>query len=315
MVDGFVLRRNQDLVADLQIAPGKLLRPTILLLSAQLCYGAQYGKELDAETRQMALKAAVAVEAIHTASLWHDDVLDCSPLRRGQQSVPELLGNRQAVLYGDMLMTQALNLIACLGNLSLLTDLTQVIMAMSQAQIKEQDQRGDTQTSLESYLEIIGGKTASLLAYCCLLGAVIGQGSQEEVSQLRRYGHNLGLAFQVGDDILDIWGDPQQTGKIALGDLEENNLTLPILLARDSATPEQRDRLLALLGLPASEVAQQLPRLLTETEALPQALGYAHRFSLKAESELANWPDSQELQLLLELARWSGRLEQLSSSN
>lgn len=299
----------------LEITSGKLLRPALLLLSARICAKSHGHADLSHEAQTRVQNAAVAVEAIHTASLWHDDVLDCSPIRRGKKSVPELVGNRKAVLYGDMLISQALDLIVQLGDISQLAALSQLVKTMSQAQIQEQNQRGDIDISLTEYLDTIRGKTASLLSFCCRLGAEVGHGSQDDSLRLQRFGQNLGLAFQIGDDILDIWGDPDQTGKVALGDWEEQTLTLPVILALHSATPKQRVRLQKLLDLPAAEADRQVACLLTELDILPQALEYARRYALQAEEEVANWPEHPEQCLLRELAKWSGRLEQVATGH
>ncbi len=207
-------------------AQGKRVRPLLVLLSAAAA-GADW---------RAALPAAVAVELIHNFSLVHDDIQDHSPLRRGRPTLWVKWGVPQAINTGDLLFTLAQ---AALLELAQTTSTAQALEAMrvleracvALTRGQHLDLYFETQPSvpLESYWSMIGGKTAALLGCCCELGALTAGCSDAERAAFQRFGYSLGLAFQVWDDWLGIWGDAEQTGKSTEGDLVAGKKTLPVL--------------------------------------------------------------------------------------
>lgn len=209
----------QNVIGHIFSSKGKRLRPILLLLSGSL--GPVQSKTL--------IKAAAAVELIHTASLVHDDIIDESRVRRGKPSVNALWGNRAAVLAGDFLFARAFELIAACKNYELNRILTMTISTMCEGEIEQIRFAFDTSLSEQQYIENIYRKTAALMEACCSVGARLSGLKEAEVLKLKAYGKNLGMAFQITDDILDIAGEPLVTGKPAGNDLREGVITLPLI--------------------------------------------------------------------------------------
>ncbi len=210
-------------------AGGKRLRP----LLAILCSG------IDDPTYQPLIDLAAAAELIHTASLIHDDIIDQAATRRDVPTLNYLRGNHTAVLAGDFLFATAFGLLErshCSGVLTLMTD---AIRDMCQAEIEQKDTLFHFSVTEEMYLSRIEKKTASLLAACCSAGALAGGLAPDAVSSLAAYGRNLGLCFQITDDLLDFTGDSDTLGKPAGSDLAQGILTLPVIYLLNNTAFEQ----------------------------------------------------------------------------
>lgn len=200
---------------------GKRVRPILVLLTAEAC-GAPWSRAID---------AAAAVELIHTASLLHDDVVDRAATRRGNPTLHSLWGNKLAVLGGDYILAQALQLLLTSGDLRLLQSMAQTVAAMGEGEILQIFHLFDVETSEDDYLARIRRKTAVLMACACEMGATLAGASRLVVQAFKDYGMALGMAFQVVDDLLDFVGDQSTVGKPVGSDLLEGNLTLPVLHA------------------------------------------------------------------------------------
>src|SRR5437764_3087336 len=223
---------------------GKLIRPALALLCAQAVGG----------TEDRAVDAAVAVELVHNFSLMHDDVMDGAPTRRSRQSVWWQFGMPTAILAGDALLPLAIEVLAEVpGSVHTLCEAVRGLVHGQSLDI-EFEQRDDV--TMEECLAMAGGKTATLLRCACELGAVHGGGTPGRVAALKRFGWHLGVAFQLMDDLLGIWGDPRMTGKPALSDLRAGKKTVPVVAA------------LAAGGTPSRYLAQLYlrPDPLTEEE-------------------------------------------------
>jgi len=236
---------------------GKRIRPALVLWSSQIL-GAR---------PPAALPIAAAVEMVHGASLLHDDVIDQTTLRRGQDTLNALHGNRYTVLLGDFLLTQALEAVCKVGQVRLVQVVSNAVAEMTLGQILELQHQGDLQTRTEDYLRIIDGKTASLMAAGCMLGGLLAGADEVQVQAMGQYGRHVGLAFQIIDDVLDYWGDPMTLGKPVGSDLSERKFTLPFLLALERADAVQRARLAHLLEGPALG-EEAFAEILTLMEAL-----------------------------------------------
>ena len=202
---------------------GKMLRPSLLLMSWKSVCSSESNIE---DVR----KAAAVFELIHLATLVHDDVLDEAALRRGGHTVNYLQGNEMAVMLGDYLLSSAYHLCSTIGNLELNTLLGEITTTVCSGEISQLTHRGNLKLSQDDYYTIINNKTAVLIAGCCLVGAMLGGGSQNQIEALKGFGERLGVAFQVRDDLLDLMCSTSTIGKPSQRDFEKGKPTLPLIL-------------------------------------------------------------------------------------
>ena len=206
---------------------GKRLRPALLLLAA---------RPAARSPRPIPVLAAV-VEMIHTATLVHDDILDESMVRRHAATVNAEWGNETAVLLGDYLFTHAFHLAASLESTLACRWIGRATNRVCEGEMQQVHHRGNLDLDEASYFAIIEGKTAELTAVSCRLGAHYAGADEATTEALERYGRNLGVAFQIADDVLDIWGEERVTGKSLGTDLEKQKLTLPVIRLLETADP------------------------------------------------------------------------------
>ena len=200
---------------------GKRLRPMLTLGCARLC-GYRGG-------RHIAL--AAAVEFIHTATLLHDDVVDASDLRRGRDTANAVWGNKPPILVGDFLFSRSFELMVADGSLRILEILSRASSVIAEGEVLQLMTANDTRTSEAAYLTVIQAKTAELFAAASRIGAVMADRPQEEEEALDRFGRNLGIAFQLVDDMLDFSARSTELGKSIGNDFRDGKVTLPILIA------------------------------------------------------------------------------------
>src|SRR5271163_5138316 len=214
----------------LQDGGGKRLRPILVLLASQLV----------GEVTDGSIRMAAVVEMIHTATLVHDDVIDIAKTRRGRPSSNAIWGNHTCVLAGDWLYMQAFQVALRERNfhiLDVLISLTQMMVEGELLQLERLDRIDNSETD---YMELVDRKTASLFSACARLGAVAANASEAEESKLGEFAWNLGMAFQLVDDILDFTSTEKILGKPAGNDLREGKVTLPMIYALESASAEER---------------------------------------------------------------------------
>ncbi len=288
-----LLRRGGAVQAAAQLVfrgGGKRVHPALVLLSSRILGTRPEG----------AIPLAAAAEMVHNASLLHDDVIDQTTLRRGQNTVNALYGNRYTVLLGDFLLTQAMEVLHDLGMLGLVRIVSSAVAEMTLGQILELQHQGDLQTSTREYLRIIDGKTASLMAACCVMGGHLAQADDPTLQALERYGRHLGLAFQVIDDVLDFWGDPEALGKPVGSDLTERKFTLPFLLAMERADSAGRDRVRELMAAPRLTRADLdgIVSLMDDLGTREASLDLARQHGLLAVQELARLPAGEAREAL-----------------
>jgi len=219
-----------QLAGHLIAAGGKRLRPMLTLGSSRLC-----GYRGD---RHIGL--AAAVEFIHTATLLHDDVVDESDLRRGLATANSVWGNKSSVLVGDFLFSRSFQLMVADGSLEILEILSEAASVIAEGEVAQLVTANDTDTTEEDYLEVIRAKTAKLFAAACEIGAVVAERPKVEQVALETYGHNLGIAFQLIDDVLDYAAHQPTLGKTVGDDFREGKITLPVVLAFRAADEDQR---------------------------------------------------------------------------
>ncbi|MDY6911992.1 MAG: polyprenyl synthetase family protein [Chloroflexota bacterium] len=199
---------------------GKGVRPAVTLLSGKFNH---YNLEF-------LVPMATAVELLHTASLVHDDTIDKSPLRRGYPTINNLLGDNAAIMAGDYLFAKSAELAAMPGNLRVVRLFARTLMALAKGELEETLSLYNWQQSRNDYFRRIDGKTAALFAMAAESGAILSDSPEETIQALKNYGHNLGLAFQIVDDLLDFTGEEEVMGKPVGNDLLLGVLTLPSLL-------------------------------------------------------------------------------------
>jgi octaprenyl-diphosphate synthase len=236
-VNALIIERMQSpvslipqLAGHIVAAGGKRLRPMLTLAAARLC--GYRG------TRHLAL--AAAVEFIHTATLLHDDVVDASDLRRGLATANAVWGNKPSVLVGDFLFSRAFQLMVEDGSLRILEILSRASAVIAEGEVLQLVTSNDTATSEKDYLRVIDSKTAELFAAACRIGAVLADRPPLEERALEIYGRNLGVAFQLVDDMLDYSAREIELGKAVGDDFREGKITLPIVLAFRKADERER---------------------------------------------------------------------------
>ena len=278
----------RELVDHLGHYRGKRLRPALLLLSARAC---------GAITREHHILAAV-VEMVHTATLVHDDVLDHAEMRRHVATVNARWGNASSVLLGDLLFTHAFYLAATTGSADacrLIGEATNRVCAGELQQIGEQ---GNLDLSEETYFAVIDGKTAALTACCCHLGAYFAGAEESVVAGVTRYGRELGIAFQIADDVLDLVGHEDVAGKSLGTDLAQQKLTLPMLRLLKQAPRDEKQRICAMLK---SGAGDELMAALRASDALACATRRAEHHAANARQALSCLPTSDCLRVLGDL--------------
>lgn len=236
-VNKLILTRMQSPVAlipqlagHIIAAGGKRLRPMLTLATSRLC---GYSGE-----RHIALSAAV--EFIHTATLLHDDVVDASDLRRGAATANAVWGNKPSVLVGDFLFSRAFELMVEDGELEVLAILSKASAVIAEGEVLQLVTSNDLQTTETAYLEVINAKTAQLFAAASRIGAVLGNRPPPEADMLEAYGRNLGIAFQLVDDMLDYSAQQVELGKTVGDDFRDGKITLPVVLAFRAADEQER---------------------------------------------------------------------------
>jgi len=207
---------------------GKRFRPVLLMLCASIC---------GYRGRKAHVASAVA-EYIHTATLLHDDVVDESDMRRGQAAAKTIWGNEASVLVGDYLFARSFQMMVDECGEEVLKIMSRTCISLAEGEILQLVSSFNTNIAQREYYRIIYGKTVALISACCEVGAVVAGAGEEERMKLKHYGEEIGYAFQIVDDCLDIAGDPKRTGKPLGGDLKEGKITLPIILTLRAAQAE-----------------------------------------------------------------------------
>jgi octaprenyl-diphosphate synthase len=273
---------------------GKRLRPALLLLTGQACAGL---------SRAHPVLAAV-VEMIHTATLVHDDILDEALIRRHAATVNAEWGNEAAVLLGDYLFTHAFHLAASLESTLACRWIGHATNLVCEGEMQQVHNRGNFDLDEDAYFAIIRGKTAELTAVSCRLGAHYAGAPDATVRALEEYGRDLGVAFQIADDVLDIWGDERTTGKSLGTDLEKQKLTLPLIRLLAVSPPETSERIRALLAEARPDCRRALRPELEQSGALTYAWDRAREFAAQAIAALDVLDDSHAKSILRSLAHY-----------
>ncbi len=282
-----------QLAGHIVAAGGKRLRPLLTLAAAKMCGydGARH------------IKLATCVEFIHTATLLHDDVVDDSELRRGRSSANALWGNQPSVLVGDFLFSRAFELMVEDGSLKVLEILSRASSVIAEGEVHQLMTTNDTETSEAQYLDVVKAKTAELFAAASRIGAVVAERPDVEEEALQVYGLNLGIAFQLIDDVLDYSAKQAELGKTIGDDFREGKITLPVILAFRRGDDEERafwQRCLADLEQGDAELDRAL-ELMDKHGSLTDTVHRAEHYGAVARDALGIFPDSPVKTALLDI--------------
>lgn len=273
---------------------GKRLRPILCLFSSRVA-GASGPKVIE---------CAAAMEFFHTATLMHDDVIDNAEIRRGKPSANSRWGNHVAVLVGDFFYCRASALLVGTNNLRIIQLVTKAMLSTTEGEILEISKSNDLATLEEDYLRIVRDKTAVLMATSCEIGGLLANVSEGYIASLGDYGRNLGVAFQLADDVLDYLSEGDQFGKARGTDLKEGKLTLPLIVALRHCKGEERrliqDALIA--GQLEESRLREIVSLIKNYGGIDYTLKLASSYVARAKEALSPFKPSMEKEALLGLA-------------
>ncbi len=271
---------------------GKRIRPTLVLLSAQVCGG----------VTEVSYRAAALVELLHTATLVHDDVVDEAEVRRGVFSINAVWKNKIAVLLGDFLLSRGLLLSLEHKDYQLLHILSDSVRRMSEGELLQIEKARRLDIDEATYLRIISDKTASLIAACTKCGAYSATDDQDAIDRMHKMGENLGLAFQIRDDLFDYGA--VDVGKPVGIDLQEKKLTLPLIYALRTATPGDRKRIMKIVRKKKKNRAdlRAVTQFVEETGGLDYAREKMAAYAAEARQLLTTFPPTPARDALMDLA-------------
>ena len=274
----------------IQNGGGKRIRPAVLLLSAKL---------FNYEGRG-AVKLGAVVEIIHTATLVHDDIIDEARTRRGRPAANTQWGNSKCVLAGDWLYMQAFKVALQERNFRILDSLIDLTQQMVEGELLQMEKLGKL-ISLEEHFDLIFRKTACLFSVCMRMGAILGGATPEQEEQVAKYGRDLGMAFQIVDDVLDLTASEKVLGKPVASDLREGKVTMAVIHALERCNPSERKKIAAVVeqrafnGVTHADILEILARYGSVEAATAAATQYAE----SARNSICTFPDSEIKRALL----------------
>jgi octaprenyl-diphosphate synthase len=303
-VNAVILERMQSKVAlipelagHLIAGGGKRMRPMLTLACANLLGypGTRHHK------------LAAAVEFIHTATLLHDDVVDGSGMRRGRRTANLIWGNPASVLVGDFLFSRAFELMVEDGSLKVLRILSHASAVIAEGEVEQLTAQRQIETDEEHYLEIISAKTAALFAAACRVAPVVAEASEDAELALESYGRNLGIAFQLTDDVIDYASDAATMGKGVGDDFRDGKMTLPVILAYARGGDGDRAFWRAAIGgeQTGDEDLAHATELLRASDALTVTIERARQYGRRAIDAIAQFPASKAKAALVEAAEFA----------
>ena len=273
---------------------GKRLRPMLVVLAARACgYRGPHHVTL-----------AAIIEFIHTATLLHDDVVDESKLRRGQESAHAVWGNAASVLVGDFLYSRSFQMMVTVDSMRVMDVLSNATNTIAEGEVEQLLNMHDPEVDEQRYFSVIEKKTAKLFEAACQLGAVL-TGRVDLEDALALFGRELGTAFQVADDVLDYMADAATLGKNVGDDLAEGKPTLPLIRARTCVGEQERAWIDATIRLGGLERIDQVVELIRRSGALRDSMAVARERAAAAAGSIAQLPDSPWKQAMLDLAAYS----------
>ena len=262
---------------------GKKIRPLLVLLTAKV----------SGEINERTYRGAVLVELLHTATLVHDDVVDNADKRRGFWSINAVFKNKAAVLMGDYLLSRGLMIAVEGKDYDFLNVITNTVKRMSEAELLQIQKTRKLNIDEETYFKVISDKTASLLETCCQIGALSATEDKDQREAMKTFGMNLGIAFQIRDDILDYDGAASLIGKPVGGDIKEKKITLPLIYSLNQVDKEQAKEIKKLIkDGNKKENINKVIEFVHRNNGIKYALETAVNYSNKAKDSLKSFPDS-----------------------
>lgn len=276
-------------------AGGKRLRPLLALMSALAC-----GYRGDQH-----IKLAAVIEFIHTATLLHDDVVDTSALRRGRNTANAQWGNAPSVLVGDFLYSRAFQMMVAMGDVAVMKILADTTNVISEGEVQQLVNARNPDITEADYHQVIGKKTAQLFAGAARTGAVLANADDALRTALGHYGHHLGMAFQLVDDVLDYQGDATELGKNIGDDLAEGKATLPLIRTIEVGSADQATLIRTAIRAGSREYLDDILAAIRTTDALEYTMTQARSHAVSAKTHLTGLADSRYRQALLELVEFA----------
>ena len=276
-------------------AGGKRLRPLLALLAANAC----------ASNNNKHIEWATIIEFIHTATLLHDDVVDISTLRRGRPTANASWGNASSILVGDFIYSRAFQMIVNLGNMAVINLLADTTNQIAEGEVLQLTKAGDPDTTRDEYLSVIRDKTAILFAAALKGSAMLANADESIQNALHAYGLDLGIAFQLADDVLDYEGDAEEMGKNIGDDLSEGKPTLPLIYSIENATNGEADIVIEAIRQKSADNIDSILALVQKNGALDYTRDFAHSYVESAKKHLLDIPPSEFRDALSTLADFS----------
>ncbi|MBL8048495.1 MAG: polyprenyl synthetase family protein [Chthonomonas sp.] len=275
---------------------GKRLRPALVLTSARAA---------GAISVERAVLLSAVLEMVHMATLIHDDVIDNADLRRGRPTAARVFGNTPAILSGDVLLARSMALLAEDGDLDIIRLVSQAVIDLAEGEAREVEVRGDFELTRDDHMEILRLKTAVLVQLCCELGAMSAGADLPTRTALATYGHHIGLAFQIADDLLDYRGKPEVTGKPVATDFHEGCATLPLLILREKLTAEETEFAASKFGGSANDdEVRMIVSWMDQRGCFAEVEALALEHVNHARAAIADLPPSAELDFLTGFAHY-----------
>ena len=276
---------------------GKRIRPILTLLCARLCDNPS----------KYSYKAAAMMELLHVATLIHDDIVDDAKMRRGKPSIKQVWKNKISVLMGDFILSKALINMVNLKNFDALDLISKTAEKLSAGEIMQIEKSLTRIMPKEVYYDMINQKTASLIAASCELGAITTTNDKSDRKSTFEYGNNLGMAFQIKDDLFDFLGSENETGKDSGGDVKKNMITLPLIFCLENATRSEKKKLKTLVGSKKKSKSnlREINDLIAELGGFDYSKNKLQEFSDKAVAAIDNYDDSETKNSLIKLVEFN----------
>jgi len=276
---------------------GKSFRPILTLLCSRLC----------GEPTINTYKAAAMMELLHVATLIHDDIVDDAKTRRGKPSIKQIWKNKISVLMGDYILSKALINMVSLKDFEALDLISKTAEKLSAGEILQMEKSITRNMTKNIYYDMINQKTASLISSSCELGAITTSKSDIDRKATSEYGKNLGMAFQIKDDLFDFLGSEFQTGKESGGDVKKNMLTLPLIYSIESTSRKHRNRLKAIIRKKkkSSETIMEIKEIIEKSGGFNYANKKLDEFSSNAINSISSYNDGEIKNSLIELVHFN----------
>ena len=290
---------NENIINHVLSIPGKQLRPSMTIISSKI-----WNEDVDYKV----IKMATAVELLHIATLVHDDTVDFADTRRGEKTASNIWGPHIAVLVGDFLFATSAEYVCDTESIRLIKQFASTISDLAKGELKEIENSNNVDSKVEDYLDIIFKKTGSLFATSSMSGALLGGAKEKDINTLYSFGKNLGLGFQIFDDILDFEGDENQLGKPVGNDLKNGIMTYPSLLARDRNKNIKKD-IEELFNLPKNKREDAVTSVVKEIKSsgfIDESISKASKIIEKAIEDLESVQKKNTfIDSLIDLAKFS----------